>query len=313
MRRPLLALPLVLATALVLAGCAADEPTPETTETDAASIGVCDTPSSDLAADVTVTGDIGTEPTVDFTPGLEVDETERLVVVEGGTVEPGQLVSAAYALYDATTGDLLESYGWGADEPLTPFRADYDALGPGFAKTLGCLGAGTRVVGVIPGTEGFGEAGEQLGIDPDDVLLFVVDILSENIWSTDLPVIGGTEDAPTVTLPATAPKTDLEIAVLDEGDGDVVGVNDSVSVSYLGIAWETGEIFDSSYERGAPATFSVGGVVEGFKQALIGQKVGSTILVTMPPALGYGGTEGHALQNSTLVFYLQIVELNPAS
>lgn len=311
MRRPHLALPLVLAAALVLAGCAADEATPETTETDAASIGVCDAPEA--TADISVTGDFGVEPTVDFTAGLEVDETERQVLIEGGSVEPGQLVSAAYALYDATTGDLLESYGYAEGEPLTPFRADYDLLSEGFAKTLGCLGEGSRVVGVIPGSEGFGEAGTQLGIDPADVLLFVVDILSENRWETDLPVIGGTEEAPTVTLPATAPKTDLEIAVLDEGDGDVVGANDSVSVSYLGTAWETGEVFDSSYDRGAPATFSVSGVVEGFKQALIGQKVGSTVLVTMPPAFGYAASEGHALQNSTLVFYLQIVELNPAS
>jgi FKBP-type peptidyl-prolyl cis-trans isomerase len=83
-------------------------------------------------------------------------------------------------------------------------------------------------------------------------------------------------------------------------------------VHYLGTAWETGEVFDSSFERGAPAEFQVGGVVQGFKEALLGQTVGSTIIVTMPPALGYGGSEGHALQTSTLVFYIQIVDIVPA-
>ena len=308
MRRPLLVLPLVLASALVLAGCAAEETNPEPAETDAASIGVCDAPEGDVASAVTVTGDFGAAPTVDFADGLEVGETERAVLVEGDEAEPGQLISAAYALYNATTGDLLENFGWVAGEPLTPFRADYDMLAEGFAKTIGCLGVGTRVVGVIPGAEGFGEAGEQLGISPDDVLLFVVDILSDNVWSTDLPEIGGTEEAPTVTL-VGAPKTDLEIAVLEEGDGEVVGTTGPVTVHYHGTAWETGEVFDQNFDNPAPQPFpDVQGLVQGFTQALIGQKVGSRVLVTMPPALGYGGQEGHALQPYTLVFLIDILD-----
>jgi peptidylprolyl isomerase len=308
LRRSLLALPLVLASALALAGCAGDDTTPEAGETDAPSVGVCETPAGDAVSAVSVSGDVGTEPTVDFAAGLDVATTERAVIVEGDEVEPGQLVSAAYALYNGTSGDLLESYGWAQGEPLTPFRADIALLGEGFAKTLGCLGVGSRVVGVIPGAEGFGESGEQLGIAADDTLVFVVDVLSDNVWSTDLPQIGGTAEAPTVTLTG-APKTDLEIAVLEKGDGDVVGPTDSVSVNYLGTDAETGEVFDSSYDRGEPSTFSVTGVVEGFKQSLIGQTVGSTIVVTMPPEFGYGASEGHALQAATLVFYVQIVAI----
>jgi peptidylprolyl isomerase len=116
-----------------------------------------------------------------------------------------------------------------------------------------------------------------------------------------------------VTLPAVAPKADLELVVLAEGDGDVVGVADSVTVNYLGTAWETGEVFDESYSAG-PATFPVTGVVDGFAAALIGQKVGSRVLVTMPPALGYGeaGTSTNALAGKTLVFLIDIVSTTPA-
>ncbi|HWH98639.1 MAG TPA: FKBP-type peptidyl-prolyl cis-trans isomerase [Pseudolysinimonas sp.] len=314
LRRIRFVLPLVVASALVLAGCTpGDAPTPDADETDTATAGVCDTHGGDVVSSVEVTGEFGSAPTVSFDAGLELATTERSVLIEGDEVEPGQLVSAAYALYNGTTGDELETYGWAEGDPATPFRANYDMLFEGFAKTLGCLGPGSRAVGVIPSAEGFAEQGAQLGIGPDDVLVFVVDVLSDNVWSTDLPVIGGTAEAPTVTLPATAPKTDLEIAVLEKGDGDVVGLADSVSVHYLGTAWETGEVFDSSFDRGAPATFAVSGVVEGFKEALVGQTVGSKILVTMPPALGYGGQEGHALQHVTLVFYIEIVELNPAA
>ena len=116
-----------------------------------------------------------------------------------------------------------------------------------------------------------------------------------------------------MTLPATAPPTDLRIVVLEEGDGAVVGPFDSVTVNYQGTAWETGEIFDSSFERGEPATFQVQGVVQGFMQALVNQKVGSRVLVTMPPALGYGGSPGHELETSTLVFLIDMVLTPPAS
>ena len=313
MRRSLIALPFVLASALVLAGCAGDgSATPDPTPTDPAAIDVCATPSGDGVSAVDVSGDFGSLPTVTFDAGLDVSTTERSVVITGDEVEPGALVSAAYGLYNGTTGDQIETYGWADGDPATPFRADTELLFEGFAKTLGCLGPGSRAVGVIPGSEAFGEQGEQVGIGADDVLVFVVDVLTDNVWSADLPEIGGTAEAPTVTLPDTAPKTQLEIAVLEEGDGAVVGPADSVVVHYLGTAWETGEIFDSSFDRGAPAEFQVGGVVAGFREALVGQTVGSTILVTMPPALGYGGQEGHPLQTSTLVFYIQIVDLGAA-
>jgi hypothetical protein len=229
LRRTYIALPFVLASALVLAGCAGDAPAdPDATETTAPAIDVCATPDGDGVAAIDVAGDFGSVPTVTFDAGLEVETTERAVLIEGDAAEPGQLVSAAYGLYNATTGDVIETFGWGEGEPATPFRADTELLFAGFAKTLGCLGPGSRAVGLIPSAEAFGEQGAQVGIGVDDVLVFVVDVLSDNVWSTDLPEIGGTAEAPTVTLPATAPKTDLEIAVLDEGDGAVVGATDTV-------------------------------------------------------------------------------------
>lgn len=314
MRRIPLALPFVLASTLVLVGCAGEpEATPtDGTETPVSDVAVCDAPAGDAVESVSVTGDLGAAPTVEFSAPLEVSESERVVLEQGEEVEPGTLVAAAYTLYNGTTGDQLESFGYAEGETLTYFRGDYDNIGVGFAKTLGCLGPGSRAVGVIPGSEGFGASGEQLGIGADDVLVFVVDIVSDAAWTTDLPEVGGTAEQPTVTLPGTPPPTDLRIAVLEEGDGAVVGPADSVTVNYLGTAWETGEIFDSSYDRGQPATFQVQGVVQGFAQALIGQKVGSRVIVTMPPSLGYGASEGHELQDSTLVFLVDIVDVTPA-
>jgi FKBP-type peptidyl-prolyl cis-trans isomerase 2 len=314
-RRPLLVLPLVLASALVLAGCAGDDPTESTPEeTPAASVDICETSGGDAVDALTVSGDFGTTPTVDFTAPLDaVEATQVAVAIDGGSqVAPGANVQAAYLMINGTTGETIDTYGYGEGEEPIEFRADLDALRVGFAKALGCAGPGTRVVAVIPPDEGFGDEAVDSGVAEDDVVIFVADILADLSpaeWVTDVPEVGGTEEAPTVTLPAAAPKTDLEIAVLAEGDGDVVGPADSVSVHYLGTAWESGEIFDQSYTRGEPSTFSVQGVVPGFRDALIGQKVGTRLIVTMPPSLGYGPSEGHELQNSTLVFLIDIVAI----
>lgn len=314
MRRPLLALPLVLASALLLAGCTGgpEQPAASPTTTPQTRADVCATPEGAAASSVEVTGDLGSAPTATFTAPLEVDATERAVVTAGAEVPAGTLVHAAYSLYDGTTGEPIESFGWGADESPVEFRADFGLVaGDGFAKTLGCLGAGSRVVGVITPDEGFGEAGTQYGIDPEDVLVFIAEVLDDAYWATDVPEVGGTAESTTVTLPATAPPSDLRIVVLDKGDGDIVGPSSSVSVNYLGTSWETGEVFDNSFERGQPATFSVQGVVQGFSQALIGQTVGSRVLVSMPPALGYGeaGSSDNPLAGQTLVFLIDIVAI----
>ena len=314
MRRPLLALPLVLASALVLAGCAGDgeaEPAPE--QTTAAELDVCATAGGDAVDSVAVSGDFGTLPVVDLPASLDgVDETELAVAIEGDDVAPGTAVQAAYLMLNGTTGEVIDTYGYGEGEAPVEFRADIDVLRVGFAKALGCAGPGTRIVAVIPPAEGFGAEAVDSGVAEDDVLVFVADVIADLTpaeWVTDVPEVGGTEDVPTVTLADAAPKTDLEIAVLTAGEGEVVGPADSVTVHYLGTAWETGEVFDQSYTRGEPSTFSVQGVVAGFRDALIGQTVGTRLLVTMPPSLGYGAQEGHELQNSTLVFLVDIVAI----
>lgn len=314
MRRTLPVLSFALASALVLAGCAG---APETAPTGAsedpvAEVDVCATPTGDAVEGVELSGNFGAEPGVAFTAPLAVEETEREVVIAGDEVAAGALVQIAYVFYNGTTGERIDGFGWNEGETAEYLRAGLDFLNPGFAKTIGCLGVGSRAVGVIPADEGFGPGGVQLGLGEQDSVVWVVDVVDDAAWTTDLPEVGGTAEAPTVTLPATAPLTDLRIATLDEGDGAVVGPADSVTVHYLGTAWESGEIFDQSYTRGAPATFSVQGVVQGFSQALIGQKVGSRVIVSMPPALGYGSSQGHELQNSTLVFLIDIVDATPA-
>src|SRR5690606_30843575 len=146
----------------------------------------------------------------------------------------------------------------------------------------------SRVVGVIPAKDAFGEAGaSDLGIGANENILFVVDVVSivppfeaEDYASSEgLPVVTF-DDAgvPVVEIPDTEAPSELRVAVIEEGDGAVVGPADNVLVHYQGTNWQTGEIFDSSWDRGAPAPFNLQQVVPGFTKAIAGQKIGTTVI-----------------------------------
>ncbi len=120
----------------------------------------------------------------------------------------------------------------------------------------------------------------------------------------------GDTAAPKVTVEAPLRVTETRIETLVGGDGPVVGQTDSVSVCYLGVNGRDGSVFDSSYQRGEPAEFSLDGVVPGFRKAIAGQKVGSTVAVAMVPADGYpqGQPRAGIRPGDTLVFAIKILD-----
>ncbi|MGN6273235.1 MAG: FKBP-type peptidyl-prolyl cis-trans isomerase [Protaetiibacter sp.] len=303
----------VAALAVALVGCSTGEPTTSSTADGAADTCVGSGKVSDA---VDVTGEFGGAPTVSFDAPLTVDATERTVAIEGDgdAIERGSTASLQFTLYNGTTGDVLTQTDYTSDAETIAV----DGLLPGLESTLICSTVGSRVVGVVPPAEGFGDTGsQQLGVEPGQTLVFVLDVVgiipsaadALTEWTTDVPKVARADDGtPTITLPDTDPPADLMLTVLTEGDGAVVGDGDSVTVDYLGMSWNTGEVFDESFSK-SPATFATTGVVPGFAAALVGQKVGSTVLVTIPPIYAYG-TDPNAAQlgGQTLVFLIDIKE-----
>jgi peptidylprolyl isomerase len=114
-----------------------------------------------------------------------------------------------------------------------------------------------------------------------------------------------------VTIPpGTEPPSDLQIEVLKKGDGPVVPDPANVTVQYQGVNWTTGEVFDQSWGKGTPSPFSTDQVVPGFAKAMIGQTVGSQVVVIIPPAEGYGeaGQPSAGIGGTdTLVFVIDIL------
>jgi peptidylprolyl isomerase len=124
-----------------------------------------------------------------------------------------------------------------------------------------------------------------------------------------LPV--GTVDKPDPSLPVgTVPGTELGIRDITVGTGAEVKDGDTVTANYIGVSCSSGKQFDSSYDRGEPAEFSLSGVIEGWKKGLVGMKEGGRRHLVIPPGLAYGDkpTSPDILPGETLVFIVDLVK-----
>src|SRR5699024_5777926 len=103
------------------------------------------------------------------------------------------------------------------------------------------------------------------------------------------------------------------IEILVAGDGPEVARGDNIVVHYLGQSWG-GQIFDNSYDRGAPIDFpiGVGAVIGGWDQGLVGQPLGTRLIMSIPPELGYaqrGVPQAGIAGGATLVFVVDLVDV----
>jgi len=115
---------------------------------------------------------------------------------------------------------------------------------------------------------------------------------------------------PTVSVP-DEPATELSCVDLVVGDGDeVLNLTDTVEVQYVGVSQSDGEEFDSSWDRGQTATFSLQGVISGWTEGIPGMKVGGRRVLVIPADLAYGD-EGDP--SGTLVFIVDLLAVNPDS
>ncbi|PPH16998.1 MULTISPECIES: FKBP-type peptidyl-prolyl cis-trans isomerase [unclassified Rathayibacter] len=289
----------------------------------------CDAPfsSGDSSAAVSATGDFGAKPDVSVPTPLKADGTQVSTLIEGSgaPLEKGQLVTIDYTLVNGADGTVLET---------SPYDGSSTArFGVGGAGLVGlnegllCTQVGSRVAIAIAPEDGFGQSSSQLGISEDDTLVLVADVREASLARANGAAQPGPDGFPTVTLgddgrpglakPSGDAPSDLRIAQLKKGDGDVVAEGDQVVVAYTGWQWSDGKVFDSSWEKGAPAVFTAadgsttqGGVIAGFAEALIGQPVGSQVIAVIPPDLGYGdqgSPQGGIPGGATLIFVADIL------
>ncbi len=108
-----------------------------------------------------------------------------------------------------------------------------------------------------------------------------------------------------VTLPSG-----LQYEVITAAEGDKPSASDRVTTHYRGTLID-GTQFDSSYDRGQPATFPLNGVIAGWTEALQLMSPGAKWRLFIPPELAYGErAQGPIPANSTLIFEVELLEIN---
>lgn len=269
-------------------------------------------PAGDAAELVTASGNFGSEPEVSFPTPILSDEIQTKLVTagEGAQLTTGDVVDIQGVVYDGRTGDAISTTGFG--EQLARVVVDEDSS---LGLALKCLNVGSRSVTVIPNPEG-------------ETQILVADIVrsfpgkadgAPQLLTAGFPsVVTAPDGAPGITIPPnTAPPTELKYQALLRGDGEVVEEGDTVVIQYTGVTWETENVFRSTWvppagtpeaaNPGMPANVTAGQELfgPGFAEALIGQPVGSQVIVVIPPSAE--GNPGGAAAGTTMVIVFDVL------
>lgn len=253
----------------------------------------------------------------------------ELSVVTTGSGEPAR--ATGYVDFDlniflGATGE----YVTGSDyQPGNPVRRVVDPSSEDvFSAVLECQQPGSQIVLTTTVEDVFGPIeGDEL-ITNDSTIVLVVDVHqtyphkadgSARLPQSGMPTVVQTDEGVHgLSFPNAPIPTELRVSVLKQGDGVAIQEGDFVTTHFTGAVWETRQIFNTSFEQGIPLSlvardsFTAGdgvGIIPGLAQALIGQTVGSQVLVSVPPSLGYpaGRAPAGVPDGSTLVYVFDIL------
>ncbi|WP_210481612.1 FKBP-type peptidyl-prolyl cis-trans isomerase [Naasia sp. SYSU D00948] len=269
---------------------------------------------------VKASGAVLSQPTVSFPTPLLPGTTQASTVIrgEGEPIRGDQYVAGYLSIFNGSTGELLDQSDYGAGLPSS-FVIDRLPI-EGLKKGLQCAEVGSRVAVVMPGDEAFSDENRPAGLTAEDSLVVVVDFKdaylgraqgTAQVAQAGMPsVVLAPDGRPGITVPQAAAPEKLRVSTLIAGNGEKVAEGDSVLVNYTGVLWDTGEVFDSSWENGAPITIALneGEAIPGFLSAVTGKRVGDQVLAVIPPDQGYGDqATGSIPADSTLVFVIDIL------
>jgi FKBP-type peptidyl-prolyl cis-trans isomerase len=275
---------------------------------------------------IAVSGAFGTKPTVTIpkiNPPASL-QARHLISGHGPLVAKGDLAVTDLTAYswNGTATKKISELSTGQPQPLT-----VGSTISGLDKSLEGSRVGSRLLITIPPKDGFGSKGDSsLGVSGKDTLVFVVDVLGSYqktasahgthkvVSGTGLPTAGTSSPgtAPPVHIPQTAPPATLQVQTLIQGTGPVAKKGNLLVAQYEGVIWRTGKVFSSTWQSGAPAGFQIGTgqVIKGWDDGLVGKRVGSRVLLVVPPADGYGkqgASQAGIKGTDTLVFVVDIL------
>ncbi|MEU8246544.1 FKBP-type peptidyl-prolyl cis-trans isomerase [Nonomuraea sp. NPDC048916] len=276
------------------------------------------TGGGDASAGVKVTGTVGAKPTVAFPTGTPASKSSYEVLAEGTgpAVKSGDKVIVNLTVYNWDGKDNAfqgSSYDTKTPETIGVDQQLPQVLQEGFTKVK----HGGRLLAVMAADS----AAQQGQATPTKV--FVLDVVGsppealkaatgketgETLKGVKVDNPGG-DKAPTLTTKTKdKPSKELVVKTLIEGTGAKVQAANTLTVHYTGKIWGTDKEFDSSWGKSEPASFPLGNVIQGWQKGLVDVPVGSRVVMSIPPDLGYGAQEQQGIPgNSTLVFVVDVL------
>ncbi len=277
-------------------------------------------------SEVSFTGDVGKSLKATWHSEVEAPKTTEvttLVEGDGEAIADGDTVNTYLWLGNGTEqADLYSDYDSGATEAIP----NTDQIGDVFVKLFEGATYGSRVVAVTSASELFGAAVEsnQFGLAAKDAVVVVADFIDKqeqaptptddkahDVSPDSMPTVVEKDGEPTGLdfsgIEEPALDTPVQRVILEEGTGAPVKASDSVKVDYLGSTYDADAPFDESYSK-QPLTSALSGLIQGWSIGLTDVKVGSRVLLQIPPGYGYGAQgSGTIPGNATLWFVIDVI------
>ncbi|MEU8361546.1 FKBP-type peptidyl-prolyl cis-trans isomerase [Nonomuraea sp. NPDC048882] len=277
--------------------------------------------SPGASSGVKVAGSVGAKPTVTFPSGTPAKTSSYEVIQPGAGdgVKAGDRVIVNLTVYNWDgKGNAVQgsSYDTKAPETIQVNEQLPQVLREGFTKVK----HGGRLLAVLANDS---VAQQQATTPAEPTKVFVFDVVGtqppplkaatgketgDSIKGVKVSNPGG-DKAPTLTTKTgEKPPKELVVKTVIQGTGPKVAATQTLSVHYTGKIWGTDKQFDSSWERGQAAEFPLAQVIQGWQKGLAGVPVGSRVVMSIPPDLGYGDQEQQGIPaKSTLVFVVDVL------
>ena len=229
------------------------------------------------------------------------------------------------SIYDAATGDVLITSDYTGAGVIGYVRDE----APAFGAVVQCETIGSRVAAVGSVKDLLGEeaiAQYKLPVEADDTVVLIADLLDAYLGKAngvDQPAQAGYPSI--VTAPNGRPgftfasdqsaPSDYRSAVLKAGNGAKVKEGDAAVLNYTGVVWGAKTVAETTWD-GLPTvkvmadlSENQNGVPKGLLKAIVGQKVGSQVIVVLTPDVGYpsGSAPAGVTDGSTLVYVVDIL------